>query len=445
MWAEPPAATISLSRLLQLLDRAGDQQHRRAGVGDLDRGRPADPRGGAGDEDDLAAHGAGQRAVLEEVGIEVALPVVPDPGRVALQRRHLDAGPFQRLLGTAGVEARRVIDVGQDRGRQAELAEDRLHDPLARREELQGAAHDAGRRLGHLGPEPDRHLRRIGRLGEEVDDLARGSRVRIGEVEGAAVEFRLVGDVVDRRGDVVDRDDVDLAAFDPDGRQPGGQHPARPLQCLEEVIGPVDLVDLTGSRVADDDPRPVDAPGAGRFAHQPLGLVLGPEVGVVVEPLRLLEHVLVPPALVETRGGDRADLVEAAGLDRTGELERVPGPLDVGDLLGLGTGGDVVDRGEMEKVLDLAPHRHQVLLGDRQPGLGQVAGHRDDPRPVGAPGVAQLLQPAPRSSPHQGVDRALALQQPVDQIAADESSGAGHEVAHRVPAYLDRVPRRPVS
>ena len=80
-------------------------------------------------------------------------------------------------------------------------------------------------------------------------------------LEGLAVEAGLVGDVVDRVGDEVDRDDVDLAALDADRRQPGGQHPPRPLQQLEEVVGAVDLVDLAGPRVADDDPRPVDAPG----------------------------------------------------------------------------------------------------------------------------------------------------------------------------------------
>ncbi len=103
-------------------------------------------------------------------------------------------------------------------------------------------------------------------------------------LEGLPVESRLVGDVVDRVGDVVDRDDVDLAALDADRRQPGRQHPARLLQQLEEVVGPVHLVDLTAARVADDDAGPVDPPGPRAFlAHDPLGLVLGAEVGMGVE------------------------------------------------------------------------------------------------------------------------------------------------------------------
>ena len=255
-----------------------------------------------------------------------------------------------------------------------------------------------------------------------------------------------MGDVVDRRGDVVDRDDVDLAAFDPEQRQPGGSHPPHPLQRLEEVVGPVDLVDLPRARVADDDPRPVDAPRARAvLADQALGLVLGAEVGVGVEALGLVEHVLAPLAPVEPRRGDRADLVEAARLDRPRQLDRVPGPLDVGDLLRLGVGGDVVDRRQVEEVVDLAPHRHHVLLGDPEAGLGEVAGDRDDAGPVGSPSRAQLLQPPSRSGPHQRVDRALALQQPLDQVAADEPGCSGDEVVHRQQPTSTGKLARPVS
>ena len=269
-------------------------------------------------------------------------------------------------------------------------------------------------------------------------------RVRVGEVEGAPVEVRLVGDVVDRVGDVVDRDDVDLAAFDADRRQPRGQHPPRPLQRLEEVVGPVDLVDRPGARVADDDPRPVHPPGPRAIlADQPLGFVLGAEVGVRVEPFGLVEHVLGPDPPVETGRGDRADVVEAARLERSCKLDCVAGALDVGDLLGLGAGGDVVDRGEVEEVLDLPPHRQQVLLGDRQAGLGQIAGNRHHACPVGPPAGPQLLQPAARAGPHQGVDRALPLQQTLDQIAADKTRCPSHEVAHRVPGYPENAARWP--
>jgi len=258
---------------------------------------------------------------------------------------------------------------------------------------------------------PESSCSAAGGAGEEVEHLAGGLRLRIGEVEGAAVEIRLVGDVVDRRGDIVDRDDVDLAALDSHGRQPGRQHPPRPLQQLEHVVGPVDLVDRASARVADHDPRPVDAPRAAAvLAHDPLGLVLGAEVRVGVEVFGLIEHILGPGAPVEARRGDRADLVEAAGLDRGGQLDRVPRALDVRDLLGLGAGRHVVYRRQVEEVVDLAAQRQQVLLGDAERGLGEVAGDRHYPRPVGSPGGSQLLQPPAGTGPDQGIDRPLALQ-----------------------------------
>ena len=120
-----------------------------------------------------------------------------------------------------------------------------------------------------------------------------------------------------------------------------------------------------------------------------------------VEVFGLVEHVLAPLAAVEAGGGDRADLVEAAGLDRGREFDRVTGPLDVGDLLRFGAGGHVVDRRQMEEVVDVAAQGDQVLLGDPEAGLGEVAGDRDDPGPVGSPGGPQLLEPPARARPGQ--------------------------------------------
>ena len=59
--------------------------------------------------------------------------------------------------------------------------------------------------------------------------------------------------------------------------------------------------------------------------------------------------------------------------------------------------------------------------------------HRHDPVLVRAPAAPQLLQPAARSLAHQHVDRPLALEQLLDQVAADESGGTGDEVAHLTP------------
>ena len=97
-------------------------------------------------------------------------------------------------------------------------------DPLRGREEPQPRLDQAGGRVGDAGVEAIRRLRRVGLLGEEVEELAGGLRPRVGEAEGLPVELGLVGDVVDRVGDEVDRDDVDLAPLDANRRQPGKLH-----------------------------------------------------------------------------------------------------------------------------------------------------------------------------------------------------------------------------
>ena len=179
-------------------------------------------------------------------------------------------------------------------------------------------------------------------------------------------------------------------------------------------------------------PGPVDPPGPlALLAHDALGLVLGAEVGMRVEVFGLVEHVLAPLAFVEAGDGDRADMVEAAGVDRAGQFDRVLGTLDVGDLLRLGAGGHVVDRRQVEEVVDLAAQLEQVLLGDSETGLGEVAGDRHDARPVGAPAGAQLLEPPTRPGAYQCVDSPVALQESLHEVAADESGGSGDEVVHR--------------
>ena len=117
-----------------------------------------------------------QRAVLEQVGIEVALPVVPDAVRVGLQRRHRDPRALERRLRVRRVEAGRVADVGEHAGRDAELAQRRLHRPLRRREEAQPGARPATV-AGSVTPESSRSAAcgASAALGEEVDHLARRS------------------------------------------------------------------------------------------------------------------------------------------------------------------------------------------------------------------------------------------------------------------------------
>ncbi len=229
--------------------------------------------------------------------------------------------PLQRLLGVRGVEGRRVVDVDEDLARDPQVGQHLVGDPLHRRQHLHPRAHLLGDEVEHLRVDPHRGLGRVGGLREQVDDLAGAHRVRVGEVEDLAVEPVLVSDVVHRLGDEVHRDDVDLLPLDADAGDPWRQQVAGALKQLEEVVGPVDLVHLAGLGVADDDPGAIDpVRDLGLLPHHGLGLVLGLEVGVVLDVVGLVEHVLGEGALVEAGRGDRADHVEALGLERLGEL-----------------------------------------------------------------------------------------------------------------------------
>jgi hypothetical protein len=110
----------------------------------------------------------------------------------------------------------------------------------------------------------------------------------------------------------------------------------------------------------------------------------------MVELLGLFEHVLAEHAVVEARGRDGAGVVEAARADRLRQLDRIARTVDVGLLLALGVGGQVVDGGEVEEVLHLALELRLVGGRESQLGLGEVAPRRGSrasrPRPSAAAG-----------------------------------------------------------
>ncbi len=294
----------------------------------------------------------------------------------------------------------------------------------------QGAGEQArGQQAGDAAVDGYGELRRLGGRGEGVDQVDGADRVGVDQVEGLAVEAGLVGDVVHRLGDVVDRDHVGVAEVDADQRHPVGQVVAQPLEQREEVVRPVDLVHLAGLGVADDDRGTVDAPRHGRLvAHDLLGL----ELGAVVrrgQPLALVEHGLVEDAAVVTRRRHRGDLVEVSGLELGRQGERVAGAPDVHRLVHLVGGGHVVDRREVEEVLDLAGVRGDPLVAHAEVGLTEVAEHRRDA--VAAPLLDQRLEPADRALAAQREDLALpVVDQLLDEEASDEAGGAGDEVGH---------------
>ena len=162
-----------------------------------------------------------------------------------------------------------------------------------------------------------------------------------------------VGEVVHRGGDVVDRHHVGVAEVDADQRQPGGQAVAQQLDQREEVVGAVDLVHVAGLGVADHDRRPVDPPRDGRLARGRSSRTrtsCGGTARAGAWPSSNMVSSKAPwysPAAATER-----HLVEAAGLERLGQLEGVAGAADVHRLVGGVVGGHVVDRGEVEEVVD---------------------------------------------------------------------------------------------
>ena len=100
----------------------------------------------------------------------------------------------------------------------------------------------------------------------------------------------------------------------------------------------------------------------------------------------------------------------------------------------LGVRGHVVDRGEVEEVVDLALEPLEVLVGD--PEAAAARGRRRSPtmRSSSTPQRLRSSSRRPlRALADEHVDRPLALEQQLDQVAADEAGRAGDEVAQSDP------------
>ena len=350
--------------------------------------------------------------------------------------RHRDAGALERLRRLAVVVARRPVDELEDVLRDAEVRQHRADHPLDRRERAEAVEDRRRDEAEHPRVDAHRHLRRMARAREDVEHLADPVRRRIGQVEALAVESLLVREVVERVGDEVDRHDVDAAALDADRRHPRRQRAPELLQRLEEIVRPVDLVDVAGLRVADDEAGPVDPERhLAVLADDAFGIVLGPEIRMV-EVLGLLEHVLAEHAVVEPGGGDRAHVVEAAGADGRGECDGVARALDVRALLLLRARREIVDRGQMEDVLHASLELAEVRGRHPEVWLREIADDADDLAVGRAPVLrAQLVELRQRALAHEDVDRLAALQQVRDEEATDEPGRAGDEVRHMAPPW----------
>ena len=422
------ALLLDLARhVLELLSRARNQDHRAAGLADPQGGLQPDAARGAGDHDPLVLDGGGQRAVPEQRRVHVALPVVPQPPGVGVQRWNGDARAGQGALGVARVERALEIAHLHRRRRDAQVAVDLVADLLDRWQGHDPRPHRGRDRLGQVLVHAHGHLGRVGRARERVQRATGGHRVGIDQVVGVAGQVGVgqVGDVIHRLGHEVDRHDGGLAALRARKREPRGQRPAQLLEQVEHVVRAVDLVHHARLGVAHDHPRPEDQRlGLHIAPDHGLGLVLGPVV-VVRQLLVLVEHVLLEHALVGARHGDRADVVEAANFVRVGEVDHVPGALHVGFLGGVLVGFHVVDGRQVEQVVDLL----REVLGS-QLVLEQVAGHGDDPPLLRTQVLSQRIDLPARAVPHEYVHGPVAPQQLLDEVPPDETGRAGDEVVH---------------
>ena len=345
--------------------------------------------------------------------------------------RHRDARALEGLGRLAAIVAGRPVDELEYVLRDAQVLQHGANHALDRRERTDPVQDRRGDEAEHARVDAHRHLRRVCGPGKNVEHLANAVRIGIGKVEALAVQALLVREEIQRVGDEVDRHDIDAPALDADRRHPGRQHLAHPLNQLEEVVRTVDLVDVTGARMPDDEPGPVDPPRPLAFlAYDAFGIVLGPEVWVI-ELLGFLEHVLAKRAFIETGGGDRAHIVEAACLHGLRELDHVPRAFDVGPLLVFGARREIVDRGEVKDVLDLPVDLFQIALGDAEQRLGEIADDRDHLFLACAPLLAQCGELLLRTLADEDVDGFAALQQIGDQEPTDKTGAAGDEVSHR--------------
>ena len=122
--------------------------------------------------------------------------------------------------------------------------------------------------------------------------------------------------------------------------------------------------------------------------------------------------------------------MHVARLDCVGELEHVPGSLDVRKALRLGIRRHVVDGSQVEEVVDVAAKLLGLLVCDSKARLPEIADDRNDAIGAGPPAASQLLEPPLRALPHEDVDRSFAGEQAVDEVPADEPGRPGDEVAH---------------
>ena len=243
-----------------------------------------------------------------------------------------------------------------------------------------------------------------------------------------------MADVVERGDDEVDRHDVDAPALEADRRHPRRQQLAHALDQLEEVVRPVDLVHLAG-RASRRRPAPGGTPSTA--------------------PSHSLRTIFSLSCLVMKYGWSRPSASSnmssrntpsyrpAAAIELTwcrwpasialanSTTLRVPSMLTA--ICDFGVGRQVVDRGQVVDVVDLALELLDVVGRHAELLRGEVAVHRD--RRARCRLVAPVRRAAPATLPslsgrsRKWTTAPRARQQGLDEPLADEAGGSGDEIA----------------
>src|SRR5205823_7303512 len=108
--------------------------------------------------------------------------------------------------------------------------------------------------------------------------------------------------------------------------------------------------------------------------------------------------------------GDRAHMMKTTDRDRLRELHGMPRSFDVRLLLRLRGRVQIVNGGEMKKMIDLPGDFFQLRICYAQVLFREIAGYRDDLTVACAPMLAQLDELFLRALPNEHIDRLAALQ-----------------------------------
>jgi hypothetical protein len=125
--------------------------------------------------------------------------------------------------------------------------------------------------------------------------------------------------------------------------------------------------------------------------------------------------------------------METTGLDLFGQLQRIARAADVRRDLAFSVRGEIVNRRQMEKVLDLSAQGLLLRRADAERGFRQIAIDCVQPFSVVAEARAQFLEFFLRPLAHQAIHLALAREQFGQQVAANEPCRPRHEIRHVVP------------